>query len=652
MTEVVVGHPGAALPPELPVTPKGGEPRPSGGPPPAVTHVARSFQALAREAVGGPPSGPRASVTEMVGHVTLDDGGDLMASLVEALGKMTHGLPTFRPCWENQAFWQDYDPERVRRQSQDLAHNVQWCLDSGNQAGVHLGAGGRRLFPSLTLERGPVPPPPAAPLPRLPVAIDPLPAVTLPTFTPAAVTVDMGQRFGSDCATFYGTVPPDVDGFFQSTLRQVAGGQVRRLDLTLTSVGAVRIGLDGRSQAVSREAASYEAVDGRPGNAAKTRHALERARAVKARLQVDGQGRATVRVTASCDEVQSLLSVRHLRASGRELLQRLLPRQGVTCEGRPVHLTDNDGLAALRALSTGIQLQHAAYLQAIYGDQHLSPAERLTVAPGDGGSWAPDLLRRLQAGTMTADQAVLAAMARPALQTVLGQPPAVRLCRIGTDGKPHPLLVRDGKTGRDVPLMLSAAQGITLLAAQTVATPPSRRAAGRTAGGTVGAAGVSVAGLVAAWQGPSGSQPNAIPVSGQTTPLDLGGPLDEGEDAAVVALLAHVDDGGDVGALRHSRTQVEAELRHVAGLCRQGVLTGGHLNRQDQTGLARAIEAYLKQPDAVTLGQSRQQIQGLAGGGASAAFARALIQRMNVACRLEMALRALPAERQAPPAGP
>jgi hypothetical protein len=591
-----------------------------------------------------------------LGRVESDDGGDLLASLIESIGKMDHGLPSFRPCWENGGWRQDLDPERVRNQSQSIASQLQACLDAGGQEGVHLGFGARRLFPRFTVDRVPadeVPKPPPAPPPAAPapVSIAPLAAVTLPTARPASVTAEMGHRFGSDCATFYGEVPAAVRGFYQAALKLVASGQVRSLDLALSSVGAVRFSMDGKARPAEREAVSYDAVDGRPGNGALTRQALEKARSVKAQLGVDGQGRATVRVTASCDEVQSLLSVSHLRSPGRELLQKLLQQRGVSCDGRPVHLTDNDGLAALRALATGIRLQRAAYLAAIHGDPGLIPGERLQRAPGEGGSWAPDLLNQLQAGTITEDQAVLAAMSRPTLQAVIGKPPAVQLSRLGPDGKPHPLLVRDARTGRSVPLMLSASQGITLLASQTIATPPRRPAAGR-ASETIAGGGVSVAALTAVWQERDGVNPNAIAVSGQAGPLDLGGPLGEGEDTAVIALLAHVDDGGDVGALRQSRIQVDAELRQVAGLCRQGLISGGGMTRQTQAGVAKTIEAYLAQPDAVTVTQCRLQIQQLAGGGASAGFAKGLIQRLQAACRLEMALRALPADRQAPGSRP
>jgi hypothetical protein len=120
----------------------------------------------------------------------------------------------------------------------------------------------------------------------------------------------------------------------------------------------------------------------------------------------------------------------------------------------------------------------------------------------------------------------------------------------------------------------------------------------------------------------------------------------------VVALLAHVDDGADVTAIRQSSRQVQADLRHVAGLCRQGVLTGG-MSLQGQRAVAVAIETFLRQPDAPGLADCRERVLHVAGAGAAAPFARALVRRLQAGCRLEMALRALPAERrQSPPGSP
>jgi hypothetical protein len=591
----------------------------------------------------------------VVAQVTLDDGGDLIEGVCDALGKMNGGLPNFRPCWETGDSRSDM---RAEDRSKALAQNLQACIDAGGQAGVHLGAGARRLFPTLTVERvggeelppiAPVPAVPAPPAPPPPVAIEPMAPVTLPKEQALRVRAEMGHRFGSDSAMFYGSVPPEVNQFLQTALSRLATGQARALDLNLTSVGAITTGLDGKPRAAAREAASYDAVDGRPGNAAATRKALERDRSVRASFNLDGQGRATATVTASCDMVQSLLSVSHLRSPGRERLQQLLHKGQFSCGGKAVRLTDNDGLAAMRAFAAGIKVQKAAYLAAILGDTRLGPAERLQRSPGEGGSWAPDLARKLQAGTITEDQAVLAAMSRPALQKVLGKPPTVQLCRLGADGKPHPILVHHGKTGKTVPLSLTAQDGITLLSCQTQTTPPSRRAVGRSQT-TAEGGGVRLADLTKSLQGKPGQSPNAISLSGQEAPLELGGPVGQGEDAAVVAMLAHVDDPADVAALRQSSRQIETDLQQIAGWCRQGVLNGGGLDRQAQLQVARALDAYLKQPDTTTLAECRQQILHAAGGGETAGFAQALIHRVQAGCRLQMALRALPAERQAPTA--
>jgi hypothetical protein len=239
-------------------------------------------------------------------------------------------------------------------------------------------------------------------------------------------------------------------------------------------------------------------------------------------------------------------------------------------------------------------------------------------------------------------------MARPALQQVIGKPPGVQLQRLGADGKPHPLLVPEAGTGRLLPLTLSAAQGITMLASQTVAMPPGRQAVARTQA-TVDGGCISLAALTAVLDSPGA---NAVQLSGLPGAQDLGVALGVGEDPLVVALLAHVDDGGDVDAIRQSGRQVQADLQQIAGLARQGVLTGG-LALPAQRAMAVAMETFLKQPDAPGLVACRERILQLAGGGVSAPFARALVRRLQTGCRLEMAMRALPAERrQAPPESP
>jgi hypothetical protein len=584
-----------------------------------------------------------------VARVTVKDHGDIIENAFNYLANISIGIPSYSPCWETGGVLDNQSPVALFKRAGDAAGGLRACLEGAMTPGRQLGALGRCLTMEVEYER--IPPRAPASTPPAPTFVQPLSPVHLPDAIPDRWDLNLSGNFSPDSGRMQGRMPDEFLSNMAAVVSQQASGRMEPMTYESHSFGSVTDGPNGVVSTTNR-VNSYEAADPGKNNAAATKERLKAHRQVTGQVTRGQDGKFHMSFQATADVVKSRQDVDHQKQPGLGIVQRFTHMQGATVGGQPTQINGDDLLTAQRAYSGMVQTQFTAFMIAAQGDPRLPAGQRQPFVSPEAAQRFTAIQRDVQAGKMTMTQAVRQLEQMPEFARFGGQmPTSFQLERIMPDGSKAPITDASGQ-----PVTVSRQDMDTILDSNTIRNAPGNDPSTSLTSAPV-QGGVEVAQLTTALNGGGGANsPNAMTISGQSQPVQLGAPLpqpaaaatSEPADATVNQVVAQTNDETDAQAIGDSAATVDQSLSQVQDLLQQAGLRNIPADQQRQ--IADALQAYLDVKNARAAREFATALRHIAGQGQMSsqqrqeltAFTEALGARTNTSARLHTVIEQLP----------